>query len=163
MKYILFCLGLFSCNVLLAQNIISYKDSTVLDTTKTTVIEKDTIWREQWLYVSLPHDTSYPVTTVKYGSHVVKIPVYGPAVTTMYGLKSEQKTIPETEALLKSSNINLVRAIVFYRDNYYSKSVDTYLSDGYNVQINFNYAPTDDPVDFPTDTAFIRAQAEKFF
>src|SRR6478609_7140929 len=106
-KYILFFLTLFVSAGCYSQNIISYKDSTVLDTVKTTVIEKDTIWREQWLYVSLPHDTSYSITSVKYGSHVVKIPVYGPAVTTMYGLKSEQKTIPETEALLKSSNINL--------------------------------------------------------
>ena len=163
MKSILTISAIFFLSSVKAQNIISYKDSTILDTVKTTVIEKDTIWREQWLYVSLPHDTSYPITSIKYGSHVVKIPVYAPPVTTMYGLKSEQKTIPETEALLKSSNINLVRAIVFYRDNYYSKSVDTYLADGYNVQINFNYAPTDDPVDFPTDTAFIRAQAEKFF
>jgi len=89
-KYTAFILTIFVSINACCQNIISYKDSTVLDTVKTTVIEKDTIWREQWLYVSLPHDTSYPITSVKYGSHVVKIPVYGPAVTTLTATLAQQ-------------------------------------------------------------------------
>lgn len=87
-----------------------------------------------------------------------------PAIKSNYGLmQKEGNQLNELRYVLDSANIRLVRVPVFFDDNYKSTVADDYLKAGYHVQLNFNWKNTFNPITFPTDTNFIRSQAEKFF
>lgn len=91
-------------------------------------------------------------------SNLLKLPV-----RTTFGLTLARQDIGTVESTMTSSGISLVRASVMYSTNTSSKTVDTYLNDGYDVMINFNYQPTPTPKPWPRDTVMIRKKAEAFF
>jgi hypothetical protein len=80
-----------------------------------------------------------------------------------YGLLQAKYSDSAFEARLNKANLKIVRLAVYFKSNYFSKTINKFLADGFKVHINFNYMPTDTPVVFPTDTNFIKTQAENFF
>lgn len=86
---------------------------------------------------------------------------YNPVTT--FGVLLAGKDLTATESSMNRNGIELVRQSIFYSINTSSKSIDSYLKDGYNVEINFNYQATSTAKPWPTDTAMIRRKAESFF
>ena len=84
-------------------------------------------------------------------------------VTTAFGVLLAGKDVGTTESTMTINGIDLVRANVTYSTNTFNRNIDTYLNDGYNVAINFNYQPTPTPMPWPKDTVMIRQKAESFF
>jgi hypothetical protein len=80
-----------------------------------------------------------------------------------FGVLAASVSVGDTEKMLDSAGLKLLRAAVFFGQRSYSKVVDQYLQDGYDVAINFNYLPTSSTVPFPTDAEFIQSKADSFF
>lgn len=103
----------------------------------------------------------YPDGTREFYALVDQSPVLQKAI---YGIMiAGDFTVSETESIIESAGINLIRIPLFWSNATSNKIIDSFLQDGYNVQINFNYKPTGTTVGFPTDTTAIRAAAERFF
>lgn len=89
---------------------------------------------------------------------------------TQYGvLNAQMPTVQAGENQLTAAGLKLARLTVFWSKTFYSKTVDQYLNDGYNVAINFDYAPLPivnnkpQPNPYKTDTILLKSQANAFF
>jgi hypothetical protein len=82
---------------------------------------------------------------------------------TDFGVLLSGVDVNSVETTMTTNGINIVRATVTYSTSTYNRNIDTYLNDGYDVAINFNYQATPTPKPWPKDTAMIRQKAESFF
>src|SRR6478735_1719820 len=126
-----------------------YKTDTIYNTIvkRDTVTQVKTIYKTDTLFKTI-HDT---------------VRIDNAAAKTIFGVLNAEKSIAESETIMRESGVNVQRVAMFFSTTYFSKSADQYIKDGFNVQINFNYKPTTGPVAWCTDTAFIRKQAKLFF
>ena len=82
---------------------------------------------------------------------------------TSFGVLLCGQNVNTVETTMTTDGINIVRATVNYSTGISNKNIDTYLNNGYDVAINFNYQATPKPMPWPTDTVMIRQKAEAFF
>jgi hypothetical protein len=103
------------------------------------------------------NDFSTNKITASSQSNLLSVPA------TSFGVLLAGEDVNTVETTMTADGINIVRATVTYSTNTYNKNIDTYLNDGYDVAINFNYQATPIPMPWPTDTVMIRQKAEAFF
>lgn len=83
---------------------------------------------------------------------------------TIHGLIEQNSSSDQTKQHLNEAGLNLVRIPVFLSQTSFNRSIDDFLNDGYNVQINANwFAGINGYRTFPKDTNRIKSQAEAFF
>lgn len=164
-----------------------YKDTTIYNKKYVDTIIKRTVYKDTIIYNIIHKDSIvkrlvYVDSTVKvpkYVDTIIKRPKYVDSViinykdscvqippnnnTTTFGMMQAQDVLSQTEASMKYAGIKIVRAVVYFSNTTSSSVVDKYLSDGFKVQINFNWKPTGSPVPFPSDTAMIASKADAFF
>src|SRR5439155_18238117 len=63
-------------------------------------------------------------------SHLLRLPP-----TTTFGVLLSGQSITDVESTMTLNGIGLVRSTVVFSQSTSSKTIDTYLQDGYNVQI----------------------------
>ncbi len=85
-------------------------------------------------------------------------------ITTTYGLDYAVGTVSTFEQKMKIAGVKLVRNQLILSQKISGSYIDQYIKDGYNVQINLNWAqPTSGPIAYPTDLTKVKQRAEQFF
>ena len=85
---------------------------------------------------------------------------------TIFGLIEEKASDEQTKADMKTANVNIIRLTIFLSETTVNKTIDNYLSQGYNVQISvswFTGTNTNRGFPPPKDTSAVRSQATAFF
>ncbi len=85
---------------------------------------------------------------------------------TTFGLIEEKATDNQEQTDMKTANVNLIRLTMFLSQTAVGKTVDEYLSKGYNVQISLSwFTGTNGNRGFPKgkDTNALKTQADAFF
>ena len=106
-------------------------------------------------------DTILPTATT-HANNISTAQLQLPLVQTTFGLMEEQATTEQMQADMNGAGIKLIRMPIFLSLSTKSKTIDDYLSGGYNVQINANWDPGTNG-SFPTDTNLLKSQADAFF
>jgi hypothetical protein len=102
---------------------------------------------------ALQSDTSYAVA------------LQLPQLTT-FGLIEENSTDAQTKADMKTASVNIIRLTIFLSETTVNKTIDQYLSQGYNVQISISWftgTNTNRGFPSPKDTSAVRSKANAFF
>src|SRR6478735_2020816 len=146
-----------------------YKPTTIIKHDTLTVTKVQTVYKRDTIYNTIvKRDTVTQVKTIYKTDTLFKtihdtVRIDNAAAKTIFGVLNAEKSVAESETIMRESGVNVQRVAMFFSTTYFSKSADQYIKDGFNVQINFNYKPTTGPVAWCTDTAFIRKQAKLFF
>src|SRR6478609_46944 len=142
-----------------------YKPTTIIKHDTLTVTKVQTVYKRDTIYNTIvKRDTITQVKTIRDTIRIHDtVRIDNAAAKTIFGVLNAEKSIAESETIMRESGVNVQRVAMFFSTTYFSKSADQYIKDGFNVQINFNYKPTPNPVAWCTDTAFIRKQAKLFF
>ncbi len=83
---------------------------------------------------------------------------------TIYGLIEEKASDNQIQADMKTADVDVVRLTMFLSQTTVGKTVDDYISKGYNVQISLSwYTGTNGNRGFPKDTNALKTQADAFF
>jgi hypothetical protein len=83
---------------------------------------------------------------------------------TVFGLMNEDASDDETRADMSEAGVNIVRLTIFLSETFDDKTIDSYLTQGYNVEISVSwYTGVNGTRGFPTDTNAVKSQANAFF
>ena len=83
---------------------------------------------------------------------------------TVFGLIEEDASDDQTKADMKTANVNIIRLTIILSQTSVDKTIDSYLSQGYNVEISVSwFSGVNGSRGFPTDTNAVKSQANAFF
>ena len=107
----------------------------------------------------LPVTTSSAINTASENSQQVQLPK-----KTIFGLAEDDTNSNDIKADMEEAGVNVLRQTIFLSERTASKTIDNYLSQGYNVQIIISwYDSTNGSRGFPKDANAIQSQADAFF
>jgi hypothetical protein len=83
---------------------------------------------------------------------------------TIFGLCEDDTSYNDIKTDMGEAGVNIIRQSIYLSERTSSRTIDKYLSDGYNVQIDISwFDSTNGYRGFPTDTNAVKLQADAFF
>jgi len=110
---------------------------------------------------TIPSSSSVSLSDTSYATVQAQVPLQ-----TVFGLMEEKTSDEQKRADMKTADVNIIRLTIFLSETSVNRTIDDFLSKGYNVQISISwFTGSLTKRGFPTskDTSAVRAQAEAFF